>query len=83
VENKFKKWFKRPWWRMTFFILTALRLRLFADNFLVILLALLFFLFLTSTRHSGDDGAEDIIIFKGWEPSEVVFNIFNWFLIVQ
>jgi hypothetical protein len=46
---------------MTLFSLTALRLGLVSSYFLVILL---FFLFLTNTRHPVDDGAEDSIIFK-------------------
>ncbi len=33
-------------------------------------------------RHPGDDGAEDIIIFKGQDPPQGDFNIFNWFLMV-
>ncbi len=29
-------------------------------------------------KRSGDDGAEDIIIFKGQEHPQGYFNIFNW-----
>jgi hypothetical protein len=50
---------------MTLFRLTALKLGLVCSYFLVTLKALLFFLFLTNTRHPRDDGAEDSIIFKG------------------
>ncbi len=33
-------------------------------------------------RHPGDDGVEDIIIFKGTDPPQGEFIIFNWLLIV-
>ncbi len=33
-------------------------------------------------RDPGHDGAEDIIIFKGQEPPQGDFNIFNWLLAV-
>ncbi len=33
-------------------------------------------------RHPRDDGAKDIIIFKGQEPSQGDFNICNWLLVV-
>ncbi len=62
--KKFKKWLKRPEWRINLFSLTALRLGLVCSYFLVTLLALLFFLFLTITRHPVNDRAEDITIFK-------------------
>jgi hypothetical protein len=81
VSKKFKKWFKRPEWIINIFSLTALRLGLFCSYFLVSLLALLFFLLLTNTRHPVD-GAEDIIIFKDEGPPQGDFNIFNWLLIV-
>jgi hypothetical protein len=64
-ENKCKKWFKRPELGMILFRLTALKLGLVCSYFLVTRLALLFFLFLTNTRHPRDDRAEDSIIFKG------------------
>jgi hypothetical protein len=49
---------------MNIFNLTALRLGLVCSYFLVTLLALLFILFLTITRHPVDDRVEDIIILK-------------------
>jgi hypothetical protein len=55
---------------MTLFNLTILRVRLLCSYFLVTLLALLIFLYITN-RHPGDDGAEDIIIFKGQDPPQV------------
>jgi hypothetical protein len=34
------------------------------------------------TRHPWHNGVEDIIIFKGQEPPQGDFNIFNWLLMV-
>jgi hypothetical protein len=66
LSKKFKKRFKRPEWRTNLSSLIALRLGLVCSYFLLTLLALLFFLFPTNTRHPVDDRAEDFIIFKGY-----------------
>jgi hypothetical protein len=45
-ENKSKKWFKNPELGVTLFSMTALRMGLLCNFFLITLLALLIFLFL-------------------------------------
>jgi hypothetical protein len=62
--------FKRPELRITLLGLTALRLGLLCNYFLVTLLALLIFFFLTNIGILGMMRLKDIIIFKGQDPPQ-------------
>jgi hypothetical protein len=68
---------------MTLLSWTTLSLGLFWSSFLITLLTLLIFLYLTNTDILGIMRAEDIIIFKGHDPLQGDFNIFNWLLMVR
>jgi hypothetical protein len=61
---------------MILFSLTTLRLGLFWSSFLITLLTLLIFLYLTNTDILGMMRAKDIIILQGQDPPQGVFNIF-------